>query len=226
MPAEEGPADHQLFIELRGQPATQEIWSVAADGRSPGQRLGTTPFVLPVELRWGRTWRGRQWPALQVAAPGQAVVGAYDPQTRRHTLILDLIARAPGHEPARLRRTLRVLEPDGWDWAKETQFPSKLALQSELRARPAEPVATPAPPPRIWLVEGAAPPPEATGLLTAPFAAPDLELWINNRLMGRPPLEILAPAGAYRVGWQRGTERLGETTVRLEAGETVVLRAP
>lgn len=88
--------DHTIFTSIESEPPGIEILAPPADEGDLPVRLGVTPHVAVVELRWESAVLGKLWRKMTAWSPGGVCVSTYTEATKSYDLTLRFLARRGG----------------------------------------------------------------------------------------------------------------------------------
>jgi hypothetical protein len=86
--------DHTILVSIESDPSGLELYSVPATTNDEVVKIGTTPHVCVVELRWGKGWLRKKWKNLSVKTIGNVCSLEYDPKTKQYDLSMKFRAQA------------------------------------------------------------------------------------------------------------------------------------
>lgn len=194
-------AEHTIWIQIDSIPSGAALHAPSTEEGVRGPRIGTTPCVIAVDLKWGRRWFVKKWDNLWLWSPGDICYATLQPDSS-YDLFLDLTLVKDGFREQVVDARILTLKHPGKDWAGRVAWPTQARFMTELIAlttqqgTAAKPAREPAR--RVIMADsqddGAI---GAAGTLTVHANVDSAQVLLNGRTVGATPLQVVLKEGLH-----------------------------
>lgn len=217
--------DHSILLSIESSPGGAEIYSIPASTNEEPVRIGSTPLITPIALRWDTGWVRKKWDKLNVKSIGDLCRFDYDKKQKRYDLHLEFDVRWPDGE------TVRVEEPvatfayyEDLDYDHLKGIPSRKSVVVE-RPAPSAPSASPARKAATRVVLAGEGQTDRVGVLKIESGVEAAEVIVDGKPAGFTPLKLVVREGEHDVVVQKRGYRMYQTQVSINADAEIVLKA-
>ncbi len=128
-------AEHMFYLRIETDPSDATVSSVPAKEGTDAVVIGKTPFVVPIEMNWDRSYMRKKWEKLRVAARGNIATNEYDKEDKSQTVLLTFAIEKPGYARQVVQQVAGVFQynehAEDWDHAIN-ELPEKRTINIAL----------------------------------------------------------------------------------------------
>lgn len=219
-----GDAEHVLYVHIDSTPSGASVLSVPAREGEEANTIGRTPLVVPVDMKWGRSYLAKDWAKLRINTRGNVATNEYDPSDKTHAIFLTFALEKDGYARQVVREVATVLSYDkepSWDDLID-DLPGKRTYNFALTPiAPATNAATSAAPaiPTVIMAAGDQTSADTTGYLLVEGPAGAL-VFLDGIQLGKAPLRLMLPEGEHQLTTMRDGKLLPAKSAPVAAGKT------
>jgi len=201
--AEGPPPEHTVWIRLETIPNGATIYAPPPEGEQPTIRIGVTPCVVAVDLRWKVTWFIKRWERMLIWSPGNICNAVFQPDGS-YELNLSFVPVLDGYKEEVVNRRVLSLMYPGRKWQGKDLWPKQTKLLVELepdnRTREPHHAAPVTKARKVILADDRSVVGDGTsGTLTITSNAEDSRAFVDTRYVGDTPVQVILREGGYVV---------------------------
>lgn len=199
--------EHTIWVKFASEPTSVDLYAPGRDEQTPGQKIGTTPCTVAVDLTWGRKWMRRRWNKIRVWSPSD-VARATMLANSNYDLTVSFIAQKDGYQAQTIRSKVTTLEFPGRDWSGQARWPSEQTVEFELSPSGASRDASPGavrrrPARRVILAGPGGEGPTVPGTLSVSANVDGAVVLIDDTQVGPAPVQLVLQEGRHVVRLQK-----------------------
>ncbi len=218
--------DHSILLSIESKPAGAEIYSIPATTNAEPVRIGATPAVTPVALRWGTGWMRKKWNKLAVSTVGDFCASAYDEKAKEYTLSVKFLLRLSGYEDKVIEEPIASFAYyEDLDFDHIKGIPNRQTIVAEMKPLPAGTSAAPARKSSTSVVLAGQGGQGKIGTLLLDANVPQAEVIVDGKPSGSTPVKLILSEGDHDIVVQKSGYRLYQTGVTIAPDSEVSLKA-
>ena len=227
-------AEHLFYVRIETDPPGATMLNLPAKEGAEATVIGRTPFVIPIEMNWDRSYLKKSWARLRIATHGNIATNEYDRDSKEQTVLLNFAIEKPGCTRQVVRQIAGVFHYDenAEDWEHAiSELPEKRTLHIALAAEPTAPAtanaahAKPPDVPTTLVAIGNIADTDSLGyaLIESPEVSP---VFCDGIRAGKTPLRLMLPAGEHEIHTLQNGKPTPAQTIKIIAGKTETVTLP